>query len=260
MDSDPNERPRLRDLSWYFQPIFRSDGRTVDAFEALLRWPRPDGTVHGPADLLPALLHPEARDAFTRHTIVRLASLVAQVAIDRPDAPPLHLNLSPEQLMSAEGERWIRELRPDLRPRLRIELTEQTVNDVTGYAASVARLAASGSQVWLDDLDPSDLGARWPADLARAAIAGVKLDRASTEGLVAEPWGPAAAMVRRLSATGVEIVAEGIEDRSALPLLRSLGVRRFQGFGLGRPQPDLIQAMARFDRRAVAVTAPRLGA
>ena len=253
MSSEPPDPLLLRELDWYVQPIFGPDGRTPAAFEALLRRPRPDGTVQGPNDLLPWLLHRDRRDAFTRFTIQRLASLVVQVAERRPDAPPLHLNLAPEQLLSIESERWFGQLRPDLRPRLRIELTEQSVRDLSGYAAAVARLAATGTQVWLDDLDPHDLNERWPESLPRAAVSGVKLDRGATVDLLAEPSGASAAMIRRLVSAGVHVVAEGIEDREALPLLRSLGIDRFQGFALGRPVPDLLAAVHRWLPSAPAV-------
>ena len=43
-----------------------------------------------------------------------------------------------------------------------------------------------------------------------------------------------AALAPRL---GLELVAEGIEDRALLERLKTMGIGRFQGYALGRPVP-----------------------
>ena len=234
--------PRLDELTFHFQPIFRADGRTVDAYEALVRWPRPDGTVRGPDDFLEPILQGRGLAAFTRYGIVRLATMLA----GHPEVPALHLNLSPRQLALPDVERLLGGLHAGIRRRLRIELTEQRIPDPGAYAASVERLASLGVAVWLDDVRPHELPERIPP---RALLAGVKLDREVVRALLEEPWDAPDAAVRRLTMQGVPVTAEGIEDRSLLPPLRELGVRFFQGFGLGTPQPDIRTALARFPLR-----------
>lgn len=240
--SPPSGPPRLDELAFHLQPIFRADGRAVDAFEALVRWPRPDGTVRGPDDVLGPILQGSGLAAFTRFGIVRMATMLA----DHPELPALHLNLSPRQLALPDVERLLTGLHDGVRRRLRIELTEQRIPDPGAYAASVERLARIGVAVWLDDVRPHELPERVPE---RALLAGVKLDREVVRALLEEPGGGAEAAVRRLSMQGVPVTAEGIEDRALLPPLRALGVRFFQGFGLGTPQPDLRTALARFPVR-----------
>ena len=231
------ERPRLDQLAFHMQPIMRPDGRTPSGYEALVRWPRPDGTVRGPLDFLDALLHGDEIEAFTRHGIVRLATLLA----DDDAAPPLHLNLSPRQLTLPITERLLVDLRPGVRRRLRIELTEQRIPDPTAYAGSVRRLARAGVQLLLDDVVPAELPERLPAHLP---IVGVKFDRSVLDELLLDPDGVAGRAARSLAARGLEITAEGIEDPAVLPALRRLGITRFQGFGLARPQADLRTALA----------------
>lgn len=240
--SPPSDPPRLDELTFHLQPIFRADGRTVDAYEALVRWPRPDGTVRGPDDFLAPILQGRGLAAFTRFGIVRMATLLA----DHAELPALHLNLSPRQLALPDVERLLAGLHGDVRRRLRIELTEQRIPDPGAYAASVERLVRLGVAVWLDDVRPHELPDRAPE---RALLAGVKLDREVVRALLEEPWDGTEAAVRRLTMQGVPVTAEGVEDRSLLPPLRALGVRFFQGFGLGTPQPDLRTALARFPVR-----------
>lgn len=238
----PSGPPRLDELTFHLQPIFRADGRAVDAYEALVRWPMPDGTVRGPDDFLAPILQGAGLAAFTRHGIVRMATLLA----DHPEVPAVHLNLSPRQLALPDVERLLAGLHPGIRRRLRIELTEQRIPDPGAYAASVERLVRLGVAVWLDDVRPHELPDRVPE---RVLLAGVKLDREVVRDLIEVPWDGTEKAVRRLTMQGVPVTAEGIEDRSLLPPLRELGVRFFQGFGLGTPQPDLHTALARFPTR-----------
>lgn len=236
------ERPRLHELVFHFQPIFAIDDRSVDAFEALVRWPRPDGTVLGPDVFLGPILQGEGLAAFTRYGIVRLATLLAE----RPEVPALHLNLSPRQLALPDVERLFADLHDDIRRRLRIELTEQRIPDPGAYGASIERLVRLGVEVWLDDVRPDELPWRLPD---RMLVAGVKLDKEVVRAWVDAPCGETDAAVRRLAERRVPVTAEGIEDASLLPTLRDAGVAFVQGFGLGTPQPDLGSAVARFAPR-----------
>lgn len=234
--SQRERRPRLQELTFYLQPITGSDGRTPAAFEALVRWPWPDGTVRGPLDFLGALLHGDRIEAFTRFSIIKLATLLAE----HPAAPPLHLNLSPLQLSLPDTERLLHDLRPSIRSRLRVELTEQRIPDLEAYAAQVRRLAGMGVGILLDDIRPAELPERLPD---RLPVLGVKLDRSVLDELLTHPDGPAARTSRLLARRGLTVTAEGIEDAGVLPHLRRLGITHFQGFGLARPQPDLLEAL-----------------
>lgn len=231
------QRPRLAQLAFHLQPLMAADGRTPYGYEALVRWPQADGTVLGPLDFLDALLRGDGIEAFTRHGIVRIATLLAE----HPHTPPLHLNLSPAQLMLPITERLLVDLRPGIRRRLRIELTEQRILDPVGYAATVRRLAAAGVLIVLDDVVPSQLSERLPSDLP---VRGVKFDRSVLGDMLLDPRGAAGLTARRLAARGLDLTAEGIEDRSVLPDLRRLGFSSFQGFGLAKPYSDLASALA----------------
>jgi EAL domain-containing protein (putative c-di-GMP-specific phosphodiesterase class I) len=67
----------------------------------------------------------------------------------------------------------------------------------------------------------------------------LKLDRTLVSGVDADD--AKSALIARLSSFadefGIEVVAEGIETRPELEVLRAIGVRNGQGFLLGRPGP-----------------------
>lgn len=244
----PDDAPRLRELVFHYQPIFDPCGNAV-SYEALVRWPQPDGTIRGPGDFLTALLDPESVDGFTRHTITGLATALAA----RPEVPCVHLNLSPRQLTLPATHRILTGLRPTVRDRLVVELTEQRIPDPHAYGASVRLLAASGLEVVLDDVVPGDLPRRLASDLP---IAGVKVDRSVVRELLWAPWSTQARSVRGLAERGVRLTAEGIEDPAVVGELRELGFTRFQGFGLGTPRASLAEAVRGHPPSVAASDAP----
>lgn len=236
---DPGGVPRLRDLAFHYQPLFADDLLHPVAYEALIRWPRPDGTVRGPTDFLGRFLTGDALEPFTRHTATTVATLLAS----RPAVPRLHLNLSPTQLTLPVVAQLLTQLRPVVRDRLVVELTEQQVPDLGAYAATVGQLHRAGVRVWLDDVIPSELPVRLPP---RLPVSGLKVARNVIPELLVAPWGAAGRSVRRLAKEGLAIAAEGVDDPGALPALRELGIHCFQGFGLARPQRSLEQALTAY--------------
>lgn len=235
MTSSPPDGPRLQDLVFHYQPIVDPHATAV-SYEALVRWPLPDGTIRGPGDFLEAMLAEDAIDGFTRYTITDLVTELAA----RPDVPAVHLNLSPRQLTLPVTRHLLTGLRPGVRDRLVVELTEQGIPDMEAYGASVRLLAAEGLRVVLDDVEPGDLPRRLPPDLP---VRGVKVDRSVVPELLWAPWSQHARAVRHLAERGLQLTAEGVEDAAAVTALRRFGFTRFQGFGLATPCASLDAAM-----------------
>jgi EAL domain-containing protein (putative c-di-GMP-specific phosphodiesterase class I) len=67
----------------------------------------------------------------------------------------------------------------------------------------------------------------------------IKVDRDITHEIDGDPVRRAltSALVGFAADTGAELVAEGIETEAELETVRSLGIRRGQGYLLGRPAP-----------------------
>ncbi|HEX6399702.1 MAG TPA: EAL domain-containing protein, partial [Actinomycetota bacterium] len=95
-----------------------------------------------------------------------------------------------------------------------------------------------------------DLGVRIAIDDVGAGYAGlsrivvlapdfIKLDRAVVAGVATDPFRRSLIqrMVSFASDVGIEVIAEGIETKADLEVLRSLSVPYGQGFLLGRPGP-----------------------
>jgi len=206
------------------QPIVDlEDGRIV-AYEALARFP--GQPVHTPdrwfADAWQVDLGIPLELLAVRAALATLPRLPRDVA--------LAVNVSPETVSTPDFLAAL-DGRTD---RVVVEITEQRRLDDDGFASRLAPLRALGGRVAIDDF-----GAGYASLSQVLAIAPdiIKLDRSLTMRLDESPVARAltAAVVSFTDEVGIDVVAEGIEDERQLQTLRSLGIRRAQGYLLGRP-------------------------
>ncbi len=228
---DPYSTPPLHELGFQYQPIVSLHEPDAVWVEALVRWHLPDGTVRGPLHILPHWLSEQRQDVFTRFSIERVAATLAahgdvHVSVNLSPAQVTH----PQTLASLEG------LLPEVRGRLRIELTEQRFGDSRRLWNSLAALRQRSGALVLDDVTERDAADRIPsADL----IDGVKVDRSVTSGLIdASRRRELERFVRGLAERFPIVVIEGVEDAAVCDGLRELGATHVQGFGIGQPRPD----------------------
>lgn len=238
--AQPPIPPRLVELRFLYQPVVCLHGRDDGWSEALVRWQLPDGTVRGPLDVLPHWLAAPRQAAFTQHTLTQAS--IALVAV--PEAQ-VAVNLSPTQALHPVTLSLLDGLLPEVRSRLRIEITEQRVRDMPALGPALEAIRARCASVLLDDVTPDDFDLR---SRALQGLDGVKLDRSVVQRLFTEA---ADGSTRRFVEVVCErfpiVVAEGIEEIARCDALRELGVTHAQGFGIARPRSEL--AGRRLDRR-----------
>ena len=78
--------------------------------------------------------------------------------------------------------------------------------------------------------------------LSRLAVGELKLDRTFLSGLVAATTASrdlalVRATIELAHTLGLRVVAEGVEERTTLELLRTVGCDLAQGYHIGRPTP-----------------------
>lgn len=237
----------LYGLTFQFQPILAADGKRLLAYETLVRRSLQDGTIEGPSVLIPGLLRSDRIESFTR---LSLEFALARLEAD-PHLPALSVNLSPSQIELPVTRTVIAGAPLTSRRRLMIELTEDSIVDHQGLPTVLDGLAALGIRIFLDDIAPGALQ-RFAA--LRGALFGLKLDRSLLPALAAPVLSKEASdTLDTAVASGLVLVAEGVEDTDVLPQLALRGISFFQGFALGEPWPD-----PRIARRHIL--APRNGA
>ena len=116
-----------------------------------------------------------------------------------------------------------------------LELTESVfMEDVDYFERTLTGLKSLGLDLAIDDFG---IGYSSLSYLKRFPFDAVKVDRAFVDGLGTDPHDTAlvTAIVAMACALGLQVTAEGVETRGQLSCLKSLGVRRAQGFYLAEP-------------------------
>lgn len=149
-----------------------------------------------------------------------------------PDEIYLACNLSVEALLSDE---MLKLLSRNPLHRIVLELTEHDlVNDYPLVSKTLAPLRQMGLRVAVDD---AGAGYSTFRHILRLRPDIIKLDMNLTRDIDTDPARAALAeaLVRFAKSTGCILIAEGVETRSELDTLRSLGVDSAQGYYLHRP-------------------------
>ncbi len=221
-----------------FQPLVRLRDGAVLRLEVLARW-TPDGVPVSPAMFVPAaekaglisrLTGLIARKSFARIGAWRQLRPELRVALNL-SALDLHEPALPDQLLSplrAAGAEPA---------ALAVEVTESSLMiDPDAASVALASLRSLGVRVDIDDFGTgySSLGR-----LAELPLDGIKIDRRFVTGMVRDHKREAIsrATVALGHDLGLEVTAEGVEDRETWELLTALGCDGGQGYKVARPMP-----------------------
>ena len=150
----------------------------------------------------------------------------------------IHLNLLPATLLEVPLERLLAELNePPPRVTWCVELSEQQfLGDPVELVGTVGKLRQAGVRVAIDDMG-SGKGTLDSVLVLEPHKA--KLDIRLVRGISEDSWrrGLVGRLVTMCRALGVLLVAEGIENRQDLDVLKGMGVGYGQGFLWGKPEP-----------------------
>ncbi|MGE3295841.1 MAG: EAL domain-containing protein [Porticoccaceae bacterium] len=247
----------------YFQPQYDLTTNLAVAAEALVRWPRDDGTVLGPGAFIPL--------AEETGLITELTDLVLEKACDairgwliRGYAVKLSVNLSgkdfevPERLIQRVTEVTRKyEIPPRL---LELEITESMLMaDPERSRAELLDLKNAGFSLSIDDFGSGYSSLYYlknlPVDVLKVDRAFVKdLDDPENRRDIPVITG-IVALARSL---GLHTVAEGVETHHQRAVLQSLGCEIIQGYLISPPLPRLEFEQAFLEQFRVVSTGPQL--
>lgn len=227
----------IRDeLELYYQPIVYSETGMVEGLEALIRWNHPQRGLLYPGEFLPL--------AEEEGLMAEIGTWALERACCQAAALPGHIqvsvNVSADQFRSPQIVETVRDAltRSGLpAKRLTLEITETVILSSETLAARViGRLSEMGVAIALDDFGTAYSSLSY---LQKFSFTKVKIDKSFVLGMFDIPANMA--VVRAIIGIGrdlgIEVVAEGVEERTQLDRLMREGCRRMQGFYFSKPKP-----------------------
>lgn len=217
-----------------FQPIFDLHSLELSSFEALARWRHPDLGWISPSEFIPI----SEQISVLQELSEALLAQASAAAKHWPDRVSLSFNLSPVQLCGPETASNVlatiaqQRLNPK---RLLIEVTETALlADFEAARANLSQLRNAGVRIVLDDFGAGYSSISY---LREMAFDAVKLDGSLLSSASAGSSGLTLlqGVLALCRAMGQPCVAEYVENDDQLRLLRTLGCRYGQGFGLCPP-------------------------
>lgn len=224
------------ELRIHYQPVARADTGQVTGFEALARWEHPEFGSISPSTFVPIA---EEDGMIVQLGLLILSEAVTEAATWDPSLS-LSVNLSPGQFLQPDLVGHIRGIlaATGLDPhRLDLEITEGLLIRDTGKTlAKLRELKDLGVRISMDDFGTgySSLSyfLMFPFDK-------VKIDRCFVGEMLQNRQ--ARAIIRAViglgHALGMEVVAEGVEERDQFVALREDGCDLVQGYLVSQPHP-----------------------
>jgi len=226
-----------KEFRLHYQPILDIETEEPIGFEALLRWQHPQRGLLFPGEFLDVLTDSDLETPVTRWVLRRACEdLVSLAAGDRNCF--VSVNLSPRQLARPGLCDDVRIALADTGVRaeqLWLEITEEDILDVR-HRDSLQALQDLGCRIVLDDFGTGYSGLTYLQQLPANVL---KIDREFVARLTSDrvSAGIIAAVTDLAELLELIVVAEGVETKDQLEMLRAMGVRCVQGFLFARPHP-----------------------
>ena len=245
-----------RELLAYYQPVINLESGEITGMEALMRWNRP-----GHGLVLPGIFIPIAED---KGLIVAMGEWILRqaceyvVSLTKLGFPSLALavNLSARQFRDKGLVNKVERILQDtgFQPEsLHLEITETTLMDnMESSIITMKRLKDMGIQISLDDFGTGYSSFNY---LKHFPLDTLKLDHTFIKDITTDQDSAriAAAIISLARGLGLQVIAEGVENKQQLAFLDHFQCKKAQGFLFSKPVSgedflDLIKSKKKFGK------------
>ncbi|WP_319759337.1 EAL domain-containing protein [Maridesulfovibrio sp.] len=230
-----------REFFPYFQPVYSLQNRNLAGFEALVRWNHPDRGFLTPAHIIPVAEETGLIVELDRSILYEACRVMASWITNFSNADDLFLavNLSPSQLSKPDLADAIQTIihETNFPPEcLKLEITESAIMERNASSSlNLKKIGEMGIRLAVDDFGT---GYSSLAQLQRFPASTVKIDRSFVSHMADDH--ESLEIVRAVNALGhslsMDVIAEGVETRQQLILLKEIGCDYVQGFYFDKPQ------------------------
>ncbi len=230
---------RQDEIKLFLQPKINLGDGSVCGAEALVRWDHPTLGFLQPNEFIPIA---EQSGNISLITNWALTAAVRECRLWEEEGLDLNMsvNLSGHDLLNKNLPCFILELLRDhdlAAEKLVLELTEQAlVRDLQHASVVLGLVRDLGAKVAMDDFGT---GYSSLVQIKNLPVDEVKIDRSFVTDLPSSRADVAIvrAAIELAHSLGMEVLAEGVENASALRWLEAHGCERAQGFYISKPMP-----------------------
>ncbi len=219
----------------YFQPKIRSSDASVYGYEALMRWNSPVIGWVSPPEIIHSVDNLGLMDVVDKKIIIKAFKAISKnVQLQKKS---ISINVSPTSINSSFIvdliEQSAKEYGIDLN-YIDIEITEDSLLDNHGNALSnIDALRNKGLSISLDDFGKgySSLSYLTSFNMDYLKIDKLFIDKLGTyrgDGMVES-------IIKMAHINDMKVVAEGVEDKQQVMILKSMSCDLFQGYYFGKP-------------------------
>ena len=226
------------ELQLYYQPQVCMDSGKIVGAEALLRWHHPQDGIISPMTFLPVA---EESGLMAPLDFWVLETACQQHAHWQRNGVPhfiLAINITKYSFMDASFLSKINKIisKTGVDPKtIELEITEGALIEPSPQVIqTIAELKKMGFTLAIDDFGT---GYSSLAYLQRFNVDKLKIDRSFVKDVLTDSQGSAitSAIISMAKSLGLKILAEGIEDKDQLALLKEKGCETYQGFYFSKP-------------------------
>jgi diguanylate cyclase (GGDEF)-like protein/PAS domain S-box-containing protein len=226
------------ELKVHYQPIVRLSDGAVVAFEALLRWPRPERGMVPPSEFIPVAEEAGLIQPLSYWVLGQACQRLREWKAGGAAGLAMHVNLSGRLFGDPSLVDRVRTALAEARiegERLVLEITESVVmGDPDVAIETLDRLKELGVGVAIDDFGTGYSSLSY---LQRFPIDSLKIDRSFVAKMGERGESPEIlrAILTLARSLDIEVIAEGVETEAQLGQLLAMGCSLVQGYLFSRP-------------------------
>jgi Amt family ammonium transporter len=228
------------ELELYYQPIFSGSNQELTGFEALIRWNHPVKGMVGPNLFIPLAEETDLILPMGRLIIKEACQQLRQWHDTIPGADKLTMNVNVSTKQFMDGEligTILNTMKKDHLPpeSVKIEITESLlIKNAKTVISKLATLKTHGISVVLDDFGTGYSSLSYIKDFQ---VDGIKIDRSFINDIDQDEgsFEIVKTILALCSNLKLDVVAEGVERKEQLEILKDLNCQRIQGFLFSKP-------------------------
>ncbi|NQU56666.1 MAG: EAL domain-containing protein, partial [Rhodospirillales bacterium] len=224
----------------FFQPQINLRTNTIVGCEALIRWPISTDEWISPGEFIPIAEKAGLIGEITKWTVDEACRTASSWVNEQGLKIRVGVNISAEELASPDFLDYVVKFieKTKLPPEsLEIEITETALmKDADVASRNLKKLRNLGASVAIDDFGTGQASLAY---LKNFPIDRLKIDQSFVKGALANKTDREiiVSVIRLAHSLGMDVIAEGAEEKEHIDLLVSLGCDEVQGYFIAKPMP-----------------------